>query len=153
MTRVLRLCLSLSFLTMLLPVWSQTPLHPDGVGARFLLLDHYTPNIYDQAEPQQISNGIELAYHRNVGWKYLNIVLPMKFAVAKFPNAQQDIRFTSLDLLPPGFVFRPGPVCLSLLFCRWRIGAGGLCRIQYPIPAGSRIESSAGPGYLPQPSG
>ena len=121
MTRVLRLCLSLSFLTMLLPVWSQTPLHPDGVGARFLLLDHYTPNIYDQAEPQQISNGIELAYHRNVGWKYLNIVLPMKFAVAKFPNAQQDIRFTSLDLLLQGAFRLAANVDLCWLETPWRM--------------------------------
>lgn len=141
MTRVLRLCLFLSFLTNVFPVWSQTPLHPDGVGARFLLLDHYTPNIYDQAEPQQISNGIELAYHRNVGWKYLNIVLPVKFAVAKFPNAQQDIRFTSLDLLLQGSFFDPDRFVSPYFFA-----GGGLVledyaesNIQFPLGAGLNL--------------
>ncbi|MBK7343223.1 MAG: OmpA family protein [Saprospiraceae bacterium] len=144
MTHVLRQSLILFGMFLATIACTQTPLHPDGIGARFLLLDHYTPNIYDNAEPQKISNGIEINYHRNVGWKYLNIVLPLKLGVAKLPGAQQDIRFTSLDLLLQGSFFDADKLASPYFFA-----GGGLVledyaesNIQFPLGIGLNIKLS-----------
>ncbi len=123
------------------PVLSQTPIYPDGVGARFLFLDHYTPNIADLAESQQISNGIELSYYRNLGVKYLNAVIPLKLAVAKFPNQATDIRFASADLLIQGVLFDPDKAISPYIFA----GGGYVMEnfedsnIQFPMGLGSHI--------------
>ncbi|MBP6183574.1 MAG: thrombospondin type 3 repeat-containing protein [Saprospiraceae bacterium] len=123
------------------PVLSQTPMYPDGVGARFLFLDHYTPNIADIAESQQISNGIELSYYRNLGLKYLNAVIPVKLAVAKFPNQTTDVRFASADLLIQGVLFDPDKAISPYIFA----GGGYVMEnykesnIQFPMGLGTHI--------------
>jgi len=123
------------------PALTQTPEHPNGVGARFLFLDHFTPNIADRAESQQLTSGIELSYFRNLGIKYLNVVLPVKFGVARYPDAIRDVRWASADLLLQGVLFDPDKTVSPYLFA-----GGGLMmenfkesNIQFPFGLGSHV--------------
>jgi OmpA-OmpF porin, OOP family len=123
------------------PALTQTPEHPNGVGARFLFLDHFTPNIADRAESQQLTSGIELSYFRNMGIKYLNVVLPVKFGVARYPDAIRDVRWASADLLLQGVLFDPEKTVSPYLFA-----GGGLMmenfkesNIQFPFGLGSHV--------------
>jgi OmpA-OmpF porin, OOP family len=123
------------------PALTQTPEHPNGVGARFLFLDHFTPNIADRAESQQLTNGIEISYYRNLGMKYLNVVLPVKFGVARYPDAIRDVRWASADLLLQGVLFDPDKPVSPYLFA-----GGGLMmenfeesNIQFPFGLGSHV--------------
>lgn len=123
-------------------VYAQTPNHPNGVGARFVFLDHFTPNIADRAVSQQLTSGIELSYYRNLGLKYLNVALPVKLGIARYPDALRDVRWASVDLLLQGVLFDPDKVIMPYLFA-----GGGLAmenfeesNIQFPFGLGSHVK-------------
>lgn len=135
---ILRIVLVCMLVTSFLTTNAQLPEHPNAFGVRYLFLDHITPNIADRAETQQWSSGIEVNYTRNLGIKYLNVVLPAKLAVAKFPNAKQDVRFASVDLLIQGILFNHEKLLSPYLFA-----GGGIVfedykesNIQFPLGLG-----------------
>lgn len=143
---------SRSFLAFLILVVSsvilsaQTPEHPNGIGVRFLFLDHFTPNIADKGEPQQLTNGVELSLKRNLGNRYLNVVLPLKFAVAKFPGEATETRFASADLLLEAALFNPDNLVSPYLFA----GGGFVMEdfekynVQFPVGLGTNMRLSRG---------
>lgn len=128
------------------PLFSQTPNHPHGIGARFLFLDHFTPNIADRAENQELTNGVEISYKRNLGSRYLHAVLPLKFAVAKFPGEVVENRFASADLLFEASLFNPDNFVSPYLFA----GGGFVMEdfknsnIQFPVGVGTNMRISRG---------
>lgn len=125
---------------------AQNPEHPNGLGARFLFLDHFTPNIADRGEPQELTNGVEVSYKRNLGTRYLNAVLPLKFAVAKFPGEAAETRFASADLLLEAALFNPNNFVSPYLFA----GGGFVMEdfksnnIQFPVGLGTNMRLSRG---------
>lgn len=137
-----RSCLGLILIcTLAFSAWAQTPEHPDGIGARFIFLDHFTPNIADKAEDQKITNGLEVSYTRNLGWKYLNVVLPAKLGVARFPGAAKDIRYASADLLLQGILFDPDKIISPYLFAGGGVVFENLAEsnIQFPVGLGTHL--------------
>lgn len=133
--------LLLFFLTICSSV-AQTPDHPNAVGARFIFLDHFTPNIADRAVAQQLTSGLEINYVRNLGLKYLNVALPVKLGVARYPDGLRDVRWASVDLLLQGVLFDPEKVVMPYLFA-----GGGLTlenfeesNIQFPLGLGSHFK-------------
>lgn len=135
---ILRIAFVCVLVTFFLTTDAQLPEHPNAFGVRYLFLDHITPNIADRAETQQWSSGIEVNYTRNLGIKYLNVVLPAKLAVAKFPEAKQDVRFASADLLLQGILFNHEKLLSPYVFA-----GGGIVfedykesNIQFPLGLG-----------------
>lgn len=146
---LLRSILLLSFVSTIFLAEAQQPEHPNGIGARLLFIDHFTPNIADRALSQQITNGIELSYIRNLDVKYLNVVVPLKMAVARFPEADRDVRFASLDLLLQGVLFNSEKLLAPYAFIGGGIAYENFTMGNIQFPMGLGVHTKIGPGlYL-----
>lgn len=128
------------------PLAGQTPGHPNGVTARYLFIDHYTPNIADNAAKHRITGGIEIGYVRNTSWKYLNVAVPVKLAVARYPETLKEVRFTSVDLLVQGILFDSFRIINPYIFA-----GGGVVfqnykesNTQFPLGLGTHIRIASG---------
>jgi OOP family OmpA-OmpF porin len=143
---ILRSFLLLCCLCAVLLATAQVPEHPNAIGARLLFLDHYTPNIADRAIGQQITNGIELSYIRNLDVKYLNVVVPVKMAVARFPESDRQVRFASMDLLLQGVLFNPDHLLAPYAFAGGGIAYENFSMGNIQFPFGLGVHTKVAPG-------
>ncbi len=75
---------------------AQNPVHKNAFAARALFVDYITLNTDDISDDKDITNGFELTYLRNLG-KRVNIGIPLKGGLARFPNTTENNTFFSVD--------------------------------------------------------
>ena len=118
---------------------------PNGLTAKFLLIDYGTPNDMPNLD---ISNGLEVAYVRNLG-RMLNFAIPAKVGLANITSNQSKVTIFSIDLVTQLQFYKEGRRFIPYLF-----GGGGLVfereassNVQIPFGIGFHIRVTEG-GYL-----
>lgn len=135
-----------TFLSLLLLVWLQAlPLYaqnaeyPNAVSAKFNLIDYGFS--YDRSV--QISQGFEIGYIRNLA-KVLNLAIPFKVGLAKFPKKTDNTVTISTDLI----LQLQGSLLSGKIIPYAMGGAGffyeqdGESHIQFPFGAGINFQVS-----------
>ncbi|WP_236974918.1 OmpA family protein [Membranihabitans maritimus] len=68
---------------------AQNPLQKDAINFKVLFLDYAGPIEGDYGDFKNYTNGVEIGYSRNL-YSFLNLNVPMRFALANFNNPQQN---------------------------------------------------------------
>jgi len=118
---------------------------PNGLTAKILAIDYGRPNDMDDLD---ISNGLEIAYVRNLG-RMLNFALPAKVGLANIESNQNKSTVFSLDAVAQLQFYKEGRKFIPYLF-----GGGGVVfekdegsNVQIPFGIGFNIRVNEG-GYL-----
>lgn len=105
-----------------------------GISAKILFIDYGTPNSKDSLK---ISNGLEVAYIRNIN-PILNIAIPGKIGLVNLENNDERITFGSVDVLLQAQLAKEGS-----RFIPYVLGGGGItfvadedANVQIPLGAG-----------------
>lgn len=75
---------------------AQNPIHKNAFAARALFVDYITLNTNEIRDDKDVTNGFELTYLRNLG-KRVNLGIPLKGGLARFPNTTTNNTFFGLD--------------------------------------------------------
>lgn len=121
-------------------LWAQNPARPNAIQAKRIFTDHIS-----LAEGQKVSlsnwaGGFELAYLRNVN-RYLNFVIPVKYALMRLPGEEDNQRFFGLDGVVQLQAFKEGRTVVPYFLA----GVGGVLDnddqldLQVPVGVGVNI--------------
>lgn len=143
MRPLLQLIVALCLLCMVNSLSAQAPKRANGLSGHVLFIDHKSPMEEEKFGFDEITNGLEFAYHRYFN-NFLGARIPFKAGLMRVPEESFDNKrtFVSLDATLEARLFKPGAPIVPYAFA----GIGGVMErdedfyAQLPLGVGFNIK-------------
>ncbi len=124
-------------------LFAQDPARPNTIFGKVLFLDHYSPQEGSLTSFDNISNGFEVGYLKNIS-KNFNAVIPLKVGVIQLPGEINNRRYAGVDFVGQFQYYTDA----SRIIPYGMLGLGGVSedfsRLNFQVPIGAGLHVRLG---------